>query len=106
MPATRLVAPMTLVGLTALSVETKTNLSTPWRSAASIHIRVPTMLLSTASSGLISIMGTCLWAAAWKTILGRCSSITASALSRLRTLPMTVSICRPGCSWRISRSIS
>ena len=33
--ATRLHAPMTLVGLTALSVEISTKLPTPWRSAAS-----------------------------------------------------------------------
>ena len=71
--AIRLVAPMMLVGATALSVETRTKRSTPAPSATSTSVRVPTTLLVTASSGCSSISGTCLWAAAWKTIAG-CSA--------------------------------
>ena len=36
-------------------------------------MRVPTALLRTASIGFSSISGTCLYAAAWKTTLGRIS---------------------------------
>ena len=39
--ATRFVAPITLVGLTALSVEIMTNRSTPWRPATSATFLVP-----------------------------------------------------------------
>jgi len=62
--ATRLVQPMTLVGLTALSVEIMTKRRTPWRFAASETVLVPWMLFFTASPTLISIIGTCLCAAA------------------------------------------
>ncbi len=47
--ATRLVAPMTFAGLTALSVEMSTKVPTPWRSAASETRMVPMTLLRTAS---------------------------------------------------------
>ena len=59
-----LVAPMTLVGLTALSVEIITNLPTPYLSAIFATFHVPTTLFLTASFGLSSISGTCLCAAA------------------------------------------
>src|SRR3974377_1609609 len=57
----------TLVGLTALSVEIITKASTLARSASSTRVRVPKMLFLIASPGLISIIGTCLCAAAWNT---------------------------------------
>ena len=62
--AMRLVAPITLTGRMALSVEIITRRSTPYSRAASTTLRVPWMLLVTASSTFISIKGTCLWAAA------------------------------------------
>ncbi len=59
--ASRLLAPMTLVGFTALSVEIITNLSTPLACAAAATIWVPSTLLRTASQALVvSISGTCL----------------------------------------------
>ena len=83
---TRLAAPITLVGFTALSVEMSTNLPTQCRSAASSRLRVPTTLFSTASRGLASSSGTCLCAAAWNTTVGRnlakaCSTASASRMS-------------------------
>ena len=65
-------APITVCGLAALSVEMSTNRSTRRtrrrrrRGSAS-----PSVLLRTASSGFGSIIGTCLYAAAWKTTSGR-----------------------------------
>ena len=67
----RLVAPITLAGLTALSVETSTKRSTPRRSAAAITFRQPITLFLTASSGAYSMSGTCLCAAAWITSWAR-----------------------------------
>ncbi len=58
--ATRLLAPITLVGRTALSVETRTNRSTPAATAASSRDSVPPMFTWTASDGCASIIGTCL----------------------------------------------
>ena len=66
----RLLAPMTEVGLTALSVEIRMNFLTPWASAARTVFSVPNTLLRMASWGLVSIKGTCLWAAAWNTTSG------------------------------------
>ena len=60
-------APMTLVGLTALSVDIKTNFLTLYLFADIATFKVPKTLFFTASSGSVSIKGTCLWAAAWKT---------------------------------------
>jgi len=57
---TRLLAPMTLVGRTALSVDTSTKRSTPLSTAACMAARVPRMLLVTADQGFSSSMGTCL----------------------------------------------
>ena len=63
--------PITLVGFTALSVDTITNLRVPYSTARSAMTLVPFTLFTTASYGLSSIMGTCLYAAAWKTYSGR-----------------------------------
>ena len=57
---TRLLAPMTLVGRTALSVDTTTKRFTPCSTAARITAREPRMLLVTADQGFSSSMGTCL----------------------------------------------
>ena len=67
----RLVAPMTLVGRTALSVDMKTKRATPMLSATRARLCVPSTFVFTASPGALSISGTCLRAAAWKTSLGR-----------------------------------
>ena len=66
----RLVQPITLVGLTALSVDSCTNRSTPCSAALASRFLVPNTLFLTASAGLTSISGTCLWAAAWNTTVG------------------------------------
>jgi hypothetical protein len=58
--AARLVAPITLVGLTALSVEISTKVSTPASSAASAVYQVATTLLCTPSMTFCSTIGTCL----------------------------------------------
>ena len=59
--ARRLDAPITLVGLTALSVEISTNFSTPFSIAARATASVPATLFRTASQALSSsISGTCL----------------------------------------------
>jgi len=63
--ARRFEAPMTLVGFTALSVEIMTKICTPCQLAARAVFIVPIRLFFTASSGLRSISGTCLCAAAW-----------------------------------------
>ena len=60
-------APITFVGFTALSVETITNFSTPNFTERSAIFFVPNTFVRTASDGLRSIMGTCLYAAAWNT---------------------------------------
>ena len=62
--ATRLVAPITLDGSTALSLEISTHRSTPWWPAACATRIEPTMLFFTASQTFSSISGTCLCAAA------------------------------------------
>ena len=51
--ATRLDAPITLVGFTALSVEIMMKRSTPWASAACARSRVPRTLFFTASHGFL-----------------------------------------------------
>ena len=50
--ATRLLAPITPIGLTALSVEIMMNRSAPAASAASATTRVPVTLFLIASAGL------------------------------------------------------
>ena len=58
--AKRLDAPMMLVGLTALSVETSTKVSTPLSRAARAVRSVPRTLLQTPSMMFCSTSGTCL----------------------------------------------
>ncbi len=53
-------APITVRGLTALSVEIRTKRSAPAAAAVSAVTRVAIALLRTASSGFASISGTCL----------------------------------------------
>jgi hypothetical protein len=62
--ANRFDAPIILVGLTALSVEIKTKVSTRVSMAALTHDKVPKMLFLTPSKGFSSTRGTCLYAAA------------------------------------------
>ena len=63
----RLEQPITFVGFTALSVDTITNFFTLYLTLKSAIIFVPQTLFCTLSLGLSSIMGTCLYAAAWNT---------------------------------------
>ena len=56
----RFVAPITFVGLTALSVEIIVNFSTPYFSETSTIFNVPNTLFLTDSQQLCSISGTCL----------------------------------------------
>ena len=58
--ATRLVSPMTLVGSTALSVETSTKCDARLWAAMRATLRVPTILLRTVSRGFLSARETCL----------------------------------------------
>ncbi len=77
---------MTEVGRTALSVEIRTKASTPSSPASSPSVRVPRMLFLIASAGFASIIGTCLWAAAWRTTCGR----YVSKIERIRAVsPMS-----------------
>ena len=62
---------MTLVGFTALSVEIITKRVDAAAAAGSARHRVPSTLFFTASHGFSSMSGTCLCAAAWKTMSGR-----------------------------------
>ncbi len=68
--AMRLVAPITLVGLTALSDEMSTKLFAPYSSAHRATFNVPNTLFFTASRTFDSKRGTCLCAAAWNTTEG------------------------------------
>lgn len=68
--AARFVAPITLVGFTALSVEIITKRFTPNSMERSAHTLVPSTLVTTAVDGWNSIIGTCLYAAAWNTRFG------------------------------------
>ena len=54
--ASRLVAPITLLGFTALSVEIMMNFFTPYFNAVSAMMLVPRTLVRTASHGYFSIM--------------------------------------------------
>ena len=63
--------PMIVLGFAALSVETSTKRLAPNSTATSAIVRVPSVLLRTASIGFASIIATCLYAAAWKTTPGR-----------------------------------
>ena len=98
---TRFETPMMLAGFTALSLEMSTNLPTPLRSASCTRLRVPTMLLSTASRGFASSTGTCLCAAACSTSVGRKRWNAASRPSRSRMSQTTGCTGSPG-RWAIS----
>ena len=102
--ASALVPPITVLGSTALSVEIRHTRSTWWRVARSASVAVASALLAIAWMGLISIIGTCLYAAAWKTISGRCAVNTCSIRSASRQSATTgVGACPRS---RSSRSIS
>ncbi len=58
--AKRLLAPIVLVGLTALSVEINTKVSTPHAMAACAQRKVPNILLRMPSVVFFSTIGTCL----------------------------------------------
>ncbi len=104
--AARLVAPITLVGLTALSVLISTKRSVPVRAAASAAWYVPMVLLRTAAAALCSsISGTCLYAAAWKTTCGFHARKTRSRLGRSLTSPISRTSSRSGNSCVSSCSI-
>ena len=91
----RFVAPITLVGLTALSVEISTNFSAMYFSDSSMHTSVPRQLLNSASFAASSIRGTCLCAAAWNTTCGlyfrKISSISARSRTEAISSSMSVS---------------
>ena len=87
---TLFVAPITLVGLTALSVEIKTTDSNLYLRQHSATFLVPNILFFIASSGLFSISGTCLCAAAWNSISGLYLSNSISNLSKSLTLAISV----------------
>jgi hypothetical protein len=97
---------MTFVGRTALSVETRTNLSTSYFADASARIRVPRTFVFTASTGCISIMGTCLYAAAWYTMDGRWIRRVSSTRAGSLTSPITGTALTEGNLSRISISKS
>jgi hypothetical protein len=102
--ARRLVAPITLVGFTALSVETNTNFFTPQSIAARATTDVPSTLLRTASHVLVSSMsGTCLYAAAWNTRAGEYWCITWFTR---RAFLMSPTMLATGISGNASRSCS
>ena len=65
---TRLLAPITLVGRTALSVEIKINWRIPQLRAALQTTRAVHTLLASPDNGLASTSGTCLQAAAGNNI--------------------------------------
>ena len=88
--AARLVAPITLVGFTALSVEMKVKALTPRLAAMVAQRRAPSTLVRIASLGLSSISGTCFSAAAWITRSGAASAIACSSRISSRTSPITM----------------
>ena len=109
--ANHLDAPITLAGLTALSVEISTNRSTPVARAASARFAVPMTLVRRASSGWSSRMSTCLWAAAWNTTSGRCRMNTERTRSWSRMSARAIWASLPGGSsvirsWRCVSSWS
>src|SRR5918992_6048123 len=80
--ANHLDAPMTLLGLIALSVEISTKRDTEDAHDASATFAVPRMFVSTASPGSDSSRCTCLCAAAWKTTSGLWAENTLKMRSR------------------------
>ena len=98
--------PMTVCGFAALSVETSTNRFAPNSTATSATVRVPSVLLRTASSGFVSIIATCLYAAAWKITAGRYVAKTWRILTPSLTSATTATPPRKPRSRASSRSIS
>ena len=96
---------MTLIGLTALSVEMRTNRSTPSWHDFCATLRVPKTLFLNASGAFSSIIGTCLKAAAWKTICGMQLSITSLSRVESRMSPTMQSIATEGNRFRRSISV-
>ena len=97
---------MTVFALTALSVETSTKRFAPNSTATSATVRVTSALLRTASSGLASMSGTCLYAAAWKTTAGRYFSKTWRIFVALPASASTAAVAWKSRSSTSSRSIS
>ena len=93
----RLVAPITLVGFTALSVDISTSRFTPCSEADISRLRVPNTLFFMASAGEVSMAGTCLWAAAWNTMSGEYIPNTSSSrfLSRIEPISSETGQSRP-----------
>ena len=82
--AARLLAPITLVGLTALSVLIITKRSAPLSMAASAAWCVPNVLFCSAAQALSSsISGTCLNAAAWNTSCGPVRQESGSQMGQI-----------------------
>ena len=79
-------APITEVGLAALSDDVRIIVSTSAARQASMTFCVPTTLVWVASNGLYSPDSTCLSAAQWKTT--SMSSIARSSRSRSRMSPI------------------
>ena len=100
----RFVAPIILVGLTALSVEICTKTFAPNLSAQRATFNVPKTLFFTASFGLVSINGTCLCAAALKIISGPYLVKTSSILPT--SLMLAISVTRLSSGWRRFNSCS
>jgi len=91
-------------GLTALSVEMVTNSSEANLQEASATFLVPRMLFLMASQALRSIIGTCLWAAAWMTTSGLCRR--QIAMTRLRSYMSQITGTRGMSPWLASSSFS
>ena len=88
---------------TALLISTKRAL--PASAAASAAFQVPSVLLRSAAQALsCSISGTCLNAAAWKTMSGRQRVQVARRCARSLTSPTRRTSARPGKAWPISCS--
>ncbi len=104
--ASRLVAPMTFTGFTALSDEMSTNRSAPTVTDASAIALVPNRLFVTACAGWSSINGTCLCAAAWNTTWGWYRSSNPSVRDASTTSCKTATRSISGYDSRNARSIS
>ena len=98
-------APITQIGFTALSDEIISRLRTFWPRAARTRFQVPRTLLRTASRTCDSIMGTCLYAAAWKIDSTPCRCMTSDSRSASRILPSAVTSSSSGYLSRSSFSI-
>ena len=83
-----------------------TKRGTPRRRAVRARQRVPRTLFFTASNGFHSIIGTCLWAAAWKTTWGRKLLKMFSNRGRSRISAITGCIGRAGKFSKSSRTVS